>query len=399
MKHAQRGQVLPLWILAIITTFTLTFLALNYGNQIQTQIRAQNAADAAAQALLAIQTERWNMMTSMLYASSVEEYRIRHVLDGMLLAVNGSGGCNSNGRQFNNGPTYGNGNNGNGKGKGKFAVSGQGSCGYTYLMLLLQYERAVNRYTADVKLINDITTRATNANFNADAQALFLHLKDQANCNTSSTLTPKLDGGDCLFQYTLNRVAVRNAQTSGRGLTSALNDSYVVLVPTQGFTTSLSPYNTPDYENQQLFAPPMVDVVVCTKVQPLIPAFGVLGAKPYYAVGRAGATAQIFENDWFQPGQLIDPVRAANTYFQPYEQYDAYANHNDKIDWYGTLYGGLAYTITNRYDSYTQTTQSGYRSIANANNFSAYTAWWSSIPIDPRKFNPDPVDLSKTCPA
>jgi hypothetical protein len=93
MKHGQRGQVLPLWIVAILTTFAFTFLSLNYGNQIRMQIRAQNAADAAAQALLAIQTERWNMMTAMLYASSVEEYRIRHILDGILLAENGAGGC------------------------------------------------------------------------------------------------------------------------------------------------------------------------------------------------------------------------------------------------------------------------------------------------------------------
>lgn len=380
MKHAQRGQVLPLWILAILTTFVLTFLALNYGNQIRAQIRAQNAADAAAQALLAIQTERWNMMTSMLYASSVEEYRIRHLLDGILLASVGSGGCDSANRTF---PSV---------------APGSGTtCENTYQRLSAYYQKAVNRYTTDVLLVNDITARATNANWAADAQALFTHLK--TNCNNPTSTTPNLDGGDCMFQYTLNGVAYRTLSTSGYGLASPLNDAYVVLVPTQGYASAVSPYNTPDYENQALFAPPMVDVVVCSKVQPLIPAFGVLGAKPYYAVGRAGATAQIYENDWLQPGQLVDPARGSNILFQPVEVYDGTPNHPDYVDWYSTDFGGNTFQIVSFVDPNTKQTQYGYSSQLLSNEMSAFTAWWSSIPIDPRNFDKSPVDLTKVCPA
>jgi hypothetical protein len=373
MKHGQRGQVLPLWIVAILTTFAFTFLSLNYGNQIRMQIRAQNAADAAAQALLAIQTERWNMMTAMLYASSVEEYRIRHILDGILLAENGAGGCDSD--------------------VSKFDTTGGTTCSSAYTALVAQYQKAVNRYTNDVMLLNDVTTPATIDNWTADANTLFTHLK--ARCNTSSTMIPNNDGGDCGFQYTLNGTATRSAQTTKYGLDATGNDAYVVLVPTQGHKTTLYGVDT---ENAKYFAPPMVDVVVCTKVLPLIPTFWGLGAKPYYAVGRAGATAQIFENDWLQPGQLIDPARPSKTRFQPVEQY-AQVNFSGNYDWYGTDFGGNTFKIVTYIDPATGKQQSGYSAQLQNNELSAFAAWWSSIPIDPRDFDKAPVDLTKTCPA
>jgi hypothetical protein len=43
--------------------------------------------------------------------------------------------------------------------------------------------------------------------------------------------------------------------------------------------------------------------------------------------------------------------------------------------------------------------QSGYSAQLQNNELSAFAAWWSSIPIDPRDFDKAPVDLTKTCPA
>ncbi len=386
MRHGERGQVLPLWIVAVLTTLAFTFLALNYGNQIRMQIRAQNAADAAAQALLAIQTERWNMMSEMLYASSVEEYRIRHLLDGILLAEGGAGGCDSHNLKFDKGgdPT---------------------TCEVTHATLVAFYQRAVNRYTKDVMLLNDVATPATIDNWAADANKLFTHLKGQ--CNDASATVAHNDGGDCAFQYTLNGTATRSLKTTPYGLDAVGIDAYVSLVPTLGHKTALYGVDT---ENAAFFAPPMVDVVVCTKVQPLIAAFGSLGAKPYYAIGRAGATAQIFENDWMQPGSIVDPARASKSQFQPVENYVSVAKDNkcgdeeksrpcSSYDWYGTDFGGNARSIVTYIDPVTNKPQYGYTGPLSTNELGGYAAWWSSIPIDPRDFDKGPVDLSKACPA
>ena len=94
MRHGQRGQVLPIWILGILGTFALIFTALNYGNSLRWHIRAQSAADSAAQATLALQSERWNEMTELLYGMNVEEYRIRHAASTAFCSHRqSSGGC------------------------------------------------------------------------------------------------------------------------------------------------------------------------------------------------------------------------------------------------------------------------------------------------------------------
>ena len=71
----------------------LMFGALNYGNTLRWNIRAQSAADSAAQGLLTIQTQRWNAMNEALYAANVEEFRLRSILNSLLLSMNDSGPC------------------------------------------------------------------------------------------------------------------------------------------------------------------------------------------------------------------------------------------------------------------------------------------------------------------
>jgi hypothetical protein len=371
-RRGERGQVLPLWSAATVTTFMLMFLLVNYGNTVRYQIRAQNAADAAAQALMAIQTQRFNELTAALYASNVEEFRTRLLLDGMLNSLNGAAGCGgqpASGRDF---------------------TTGAGTCPNTYNQLLFPYIQSVNRYTTDVSRVNDIATQATYANWTSDMQHLLTHLSSATNCNDVTTTTVNADRGDCAFQYTLNGYNIRT------GLNAVSSDAYIVFVPTQGFTLN----NNAENENGSLFDPGMVDVVVCKKVPPLIPAFASLNAKPHYVIGRAGATAVLVEDDWLQPGHLIDPARGAsnNIPFQPNETYSP-TDASLGYDWYGVMFGGNAWTIKPFPDPVIPgKTDYGYTSSPVINDLSAYAGWWNAIPYDPRKVDSTPVSTTTECP-
>jgi len=377
-RQAARGQVLPLWIVAILTTFALMFLAINYGNTLRWQMRAQNAADAAAQAIMAIQTQHFNEMTAMLYAGNVEEFRARLLLDGMLNSLNGAGGCTG-------WPTA--------KQKAQTAfLTGAGTCDQVFADLLPAFEESVVRYGNDVQQLNNVAVLTTYTNWKADSTSMITHLDSSTHCNTISTTTVVTDGGDCVFQYTLNGVAYRT------GLNALEADAYNVVFPALGDTLA----NNAETENSNLFDPGMVDVIVCAKVPPLIPLFGALQAKTHYVIGRAGATAVLAENDWLQPGVILDPARSGSIQFQPYENYapaDAPASGLG-YDWYGVAFDGNAWFTG------TSTTSGGvtypdFGSNVSGNELDAYAGWWSSIPYDPRLVIPGatPPTSAADCPA
>ena len=359
--HGQRGQVLPLWIVAILTTFVLMFLAINYGNTVRWQMRAQNAADAAAQALVSVQTQRWNELTMALYTANVEEFRIRFLLDGMLQALDGAGGC---------GPVPGYSN--------KYTTltpftTGPKTCPQTFLDLLPYYEKAVNRYTADVALVNNISSGADRTSWESDITNLLAHLSSSTHCNDVTNTAFNVDGGDCKITYTLNYKGTRS------GLQSVSQDALEQWVSDGAGGYVPSPDNQP--ENPVLFDPGMVDVVTCAKVPPLIPSFGVLHAATHYVIGRAGATAVQFEEDWLVPGKLIDPIRGSTTTFQPDEQYSL-TDSGDAHDWYGFHLDGNQYKVgsvtTNGHTYY------GYAATLAVSELSAFTAFWSAVPYDMR---------------
>jgi len=379
-RHSQRGQVLPLWIAAILTTFVLMFLSLNYGNTLRWQMRAQNAADAAAQALMAIQTQHFNEMSAILYASNVEEFRTRLLLDGMLNALNGAGGCsNPSGPalQFR---------------QGSFPIT-SGSCSQVFADLLPKYEESVARYGKDIEALNNVAVLTNYNNWKNDSASLLNHLSASSNCNTISTATVTADGGDCAFQYTLNGVASRP------GLNAVDADAFNIWLPTLGL---ILPNNT-ENENASLFDPGMVDVVVCAKVPPLIPAFAALQGQTHYVMGRAGATAVLAENDWLQPGAVNDPARPGNKAFQPYEQYTKVDGPGSgaPYDWYGVLFGGTSWSVGTYLDTNNNVTYPVYYSNATQNEMDAYTGWWTAIPYDPRLVVKDaPMPTTTTaCPS
>ncbi|HMD01655.1 MAG TPA: pilus assembly protein TadG-related protein, partial [Candidatus Baltobacteraceae bacterium] len=274
MRHTSRGQVLPLWVVAIMTTFVLMFMALNYGNVIRWQVRAQSAADAAAQALLSVQTQRWNMMTEMLYATNIEEYRARRLLDGILLSVNNSGGCAQ--------------------------ASGGSTCAANYMSLRSAYLQSVNRYTKDINALNNVASSATRSAWQTDAGSLLSHMQNPLYCNPSNVAKSSINivGVDCGFTYTVIGAQART------GLQDIVYDAQGICIPGLGrVCTTNQDTETAD------FAPLQIDVVACAVVPAAIPNFWMFHTQPYYAVGRAAATSVMFEEDWFEPGALYDSVR------------------------------------------------------------------------------------------
>ena len=132
--------MLPVWCLAIVAMLVMVFMAVRYADIVRWQIRAQNAADAAAQAVLALQTQQFNEMNSALYASAVEEYRIRTILYGLELTAYGNGGC-----------------------------SADNSCSTRYATLYAAYLKAVARYHDEIVLLNRITANMDASTMKSDA--------------------------------------------------------------------------------------------------------------------------------------------------------------------------------------------------------------------------------------
>ncbi len=376
----QRGQVLPLWAMGTITTLVLMFLALNYANAVRYQIRAQNAADSAAQAVVAIQAERWNLMTEMLYASNIEEYRMRRLLDAMLLSINYSGGCSANTQNFSQPNSSTN----------ELSLSApphymttyffgdmenEGICNRTYVDLHDNFMRASNRYTQDLQYLNDVTALSSYTNWTKDANALLGTLATDCNNPGASGNTLHSDGGDCAFKYSMPGAAQRT------GLLSVDEDAQEILVPSLGHTSNIGN----DSENAELFAPVKVDIVTCRIVPPIIPSFGPFHLNSTYAIGRAAATDVQMEQDWFVPGALTDPARPvplglSGSAFQPAETYTQSSstdtgNGTSAYDWYDVDYGG---NVTTAYPSYGVF----YAPIVN-DEMSARFGWWNAIPITP----------------
>lgn len=86
--RASRGQVMPVWILAIVANLALIMFIANETNVLRWQIRAQNAADAGAGAALAVAGDADNQIVTQLYSLQIDEYRIRYLNQAILDLVN-----------------------------------------------------------------------------------------------------------------------------------------------------------------------------------------------------------------------------------------------------------------------------------------------------------------------
>ena len=321
LTHRARGQVLPIWTMGIAVALVLAFAALQYGQVLRWQIRAQNAADAAAAGALSVQASAWNQQMSLLYAAGVEEYRIKQLLAAMMLSSNNDASCQG----------------------------ASGGCWAQFQKSRDAYHRAVDRYTTDVQLVNRISQYSL-AEVESDARAIVADF--QTNCG-------KVNGGDCAFTYSVSDMRKRVGQLNDvrqAGGVWAINTNTTVATPKDDYT------------------PAQIEVVVCADITPMVPS--VLGFKPpvFRAIGRAAATSAMVTQEWIQPGQIVNPMTGKP--FQPVEGYAlSGVGTTWNKNWFQVDFGGNAATAFAKQDFYIQN--------MNVEEFSAATGWWSSIPIKP----------------
>jgi hypothetical protein len=356
-----------MWALGIIATFALMFLALNYGNAIRWQIRAQNAADSAASGVVGIQAERFNVMTASLYTAGVEEYRIRRLLDSLMLTIDQSGGCT--GSLY---PTQGT----------LFYGVGNGTCNRVYNDLRIAYLRAVNRYSQDLADLNNVTSLSTFTGFKSDATSL---LQTYQACAAAAAAAPtpapsatprpvastSPTCGDTSFKYTFAPYGPQQTTgVAGMQQETGLNN---VVADAQEWQIDYGAHDA--YPNNELFAPAQADIVTCAIVPPIIPNFGPIHFAPYYAVGRAAAANVMVEEDWLQPGAVLDNQRGALSYFQNDEPNTPALSPVPAYNWYDTNFGGEQTTAYVNYGV--------FAAIILNDQFDARVGWWGAIPIRP----------------
>lgn len=325
--HAQRGQVLPVWALGIMALLIVTMAVVRYSDMVKWQVRAQNAADAAAQSIVALQTQQFNEMSMVLYAAAVEEYRIRNILYGMELAAYGDGGCNVD-----------------------------ASCATRYANLYAQYMKAVARYNNEVIMLDRVTANMDYTTMNKDASALLADMKSQ--CGQQG-------GGDCAFGYSLVQFQPRTP------LYAVQMDARAFIKP------SLGGHMTPAGTVNPSLNPIQVEVAVCADIPSPVPSFFNFHPASHRVIARAAATAVMMEQDWFQPGSLTNPW--TQNYYQPVELPSGSvsdAGDGSGKDWYAVDFAGNG-SVANQVSN-------GYTFGVYNNEFTAYLGWWNAVPVRPQ---------------
>jgi len=320
LTSRSRGQTFPIWSMGIAGALVLAFAAMQYGEVLRWQVRAQSAADAAATAALSVQTQSWNQQLSLVYAAAVEEWRIRNLLNGLTAAAYNDPGCAA------------------------------GGCQTTYEALKAEYMRAVARYTTDVQLVSR-TSQYTFAQTQSDARALLQQL--EANCG-------RANGGDCAFSYSVLRIQPRVQPVNDVAEDGA---AWVINHPGTMATVKLD------------YTPAQIEIVTCAKVAPIVPSF--LGFQPptFTAIGRAAATSAMVTQEWVQPGYVVNPQTGKP--FQPPEQYGpaTIATGPNGWNWFTINFGSNAAKAWPVYNAFSET--------VNGPEFSAVTGWWNAIPMKP----------------
>ncbi len=335
--NRQRGQTIPIWALGTLTALVMMVMAMSYGSTLRWQIRAQNAADAAARGMLAVQTNQWNQTIATLHAAAIEEYRLRNIMNDLLEVIQGSGGCDAT--------------------KGD---TGPATCSAIYANLRQQYLDSLQRYTNDVLLLNRVSYPSQSDQIATIQAALALY---QQNCG-------KATGGDCAFQYTL----VGSQPRKDGFLEDVYSDCCAFTV---GGGTTVAPKND--------LSPLQLEIVACANVQPLFGTIFKFGSRNYSAIGRAAATSLMSSQEFMYVGSLVNVV--SNKVFQPSEYPESstgaavFSNTNDTN--YRLDYGG---NPDNPYNSGNPAVSNGkfgfVYSPENAGILAA-TGWWQTMAIKP----------------
>ncbi len=274
MRNRERGQTMPIWAFGMLTVLSLLALSYNYGNVIMWQMRAQNAADAAAQGMLTVQTSQWNETVATLHATAVEEYRIRFIVNDILQVVHGTGGCYQN---------------------NSFAT-----CDTMYQNLRQAYFDATTRYSNDILMLERVSAPGYPEQIAAMKQLLSGY---QANCG-------KTNGGDCAFSYALVHPEAR----ANDFLEDVYSDSCCFTV---GGGSRAAPT-----ENM---TPMQLEVMTCAKVPAPFPRIFNFNAAPTTVIGRAAATSIMATQEFMYAGSIENNL-TGNAVFQPAEYPESATN-------------------------------------------------------------------------
>jgi len=342
-RECERGQTFPIWISSIVAGLVLLWFTLDYASTIRWQVRAQNAADAAAASLLSVQTTRWNQMEMTLYSLALDEWRIRNTIDAMTATVHGAGGCQTQTPIFVNGATNVN-----------------SACAVAYGKLRTAYLQALTRYTNETQVLQTIQQYDTLADETTEINAIIAAQNSGALCGAPN-------GWDCGFTYTL--APTPTLQTRAQVWTiqqyyTNTGGGFFGYISYQPGTQALINAN---------LLPTRIGIVACAKVTPPLASFAQLHAQPFLAIGRSGATAVAAVEEWLQPGSFSFPAndpKYPNQVIQPPETYGlTYPNA------YATTFGG---------NNFVANTGTGtFQAVVSVQEFSAQLPWWTPLPFPP----------------
>lgn len=337
---------MPIWAFGTLAALAILALSLNYGSSLRWQIRAQNAADAAARGLLAIQTTQFNQTIATLHGAAIEEYRMRYLINDMLETIQGSGGCDN---------TPG--------------ASGPASCNAMYQSLRQNYLDSLQRYTNDALILNRVSY-PSQADQIAQIKAALDLYQSPPYCGT-------VKGGDCAFKYTLVAAVPRRD--------SWLEDVYADCC---GFDIGGGTTGHPKGD----IAPLMIEVVACANVQPLLPGiFGKVGPQAFEAIGRAAATSIMSSQEFMYVGSLVNPV--TNKVFQPAEYPESPNNlpvFSDNDPNYRIDFGGSPNDPNNYGNPAVSDGKFGFTYTPANEGILAATGWWQSMSVRPFSGNLTP---------
>lgn len=195
-SESQRGQTLPFWVIGVLVVLSMVFVVANYASAVAWQIRAQNAADAAASGVLSVQANVYNEYSTILYATSVDEYRVRALNQAILNAVNHVDCTGGSG----------------------------GTCSQNYTSLVNAYNNAVYSFTEDIHLL-DQANNMTQAGQTTDQAKALTKVNDGSQCSTTVT------DYACAFYITvLNASSTAPSNSGNNGGYIAGGDNEVDLV-------------------------------------------------------------------------------------------------------------------------------------------------------------------------
>lgn len=383
---SQRGQTFPIWAFGTLTVLTMLALALSYGQMISWQMRAMNAADAAAKGMLSVQTTQWNETEAALHAAAVEEYRLRVTMNDLLEVVQNSGGCNSYGESTSSSSQQSGGGNNTynpdpnaspfyqgGGGSGTPTPSpttapttsptpNAQSCVTLYAALRQNYLDELTRYTNDVAIAGRISSPAWATQVSEIQAALTQY---QTNCGTAS-------GGDCAFDYTLVEVTPRP--------TTYLEDVYADCC---SFVVGGGTSGDPKLD----LTPMQIEVVACARITPWVPSFWSWTGGAVDVVGRAAAMPIMASQEFMYVGSLIDPASTSNSVFQPSEfpasTNDQALGFGNDDQYYRIDYGGNPNNTYNSGNPASSNGDNGFVYSANNPGLEVADGFWSTMAIKP----------------